>query len=69
MQVENKRENTNMTRSEARSYGVIIGKLTTSKDSRGEYILKEDGYIVAEGYYDSASEIKQDWIAMKVNAS
>ena len=53
-------------RAEARTNNITIGKLTTSKDSQGEYTLKEDGFIVAEGYYDSASEIKADYISEKI---
>ena len=55
-----------MTKIEAKKYGVEIGKLTTSRDSQGEYTLYEDGYVVAEGYYDSAAEIKRDYIEEKV---
>ena len=50
----------------AKEYGVEIGKLTTSKDSQGEYTLMEDGHIVAQGWYDYASEIKADYINEKI---
>ena len=35
-------------RIEAKENGIIIGKLKTSKDSQGEYTLKEDGLIYME---------------------
>ena len=53
-------------RKEAKEAGITIGKLTVTKDRQGEYQLKEDRYIVAEGYYDSASEIKADYIMEQV---
>ena len=56
-----------MTKTEAKRYGVQIGKLTSQKDSQGEYTLYEDGYVVAQGYYDSAAEIKADYIDRKVS--
>ena len=54
-------------RAEAKESGVEIGKLTTYKDRQGEYTLKEDGHIVAEGYFDSASDIKEDYINDQIN--
>jgi hypothetical protein len=56
-----------MNKTEAKQAGVIIGRLTTTRDSQGEYQLKEDGYIVSEGYYDTAAEIKADYIQDKVD--
>jgi len=49
-------------RKDARAAKVDIGKLTTEKDSQGEYTLYEDGSVVAEGFYDNASDIKEDYI-------
>ena len=49
-------------RQEARELGVKFGKFTSDKDSQGEYTLYEDGRVVAEGYFDTAAEIKADYI-------
>jgi len=49
-------------REAAKAAGVTFGKFTTSKDSQGEYTLYEDGRIVGEGYFESASDIKTDYI-------
>lgn len=58
-----------MTKSEAkRKYGVEFGKLTTSKDSVGEYTLYENGRVVAEGWFDSAAEIKAEYIGLQIGA-
>lgn len=54
-------------RAEAKEQGVDIGKLTTYKDRQGEYTLKEDGHIVSEGYFESANDIKEDYINDQIN--
>ena len=56
-------------RAEAKENGITIGNLTTSKDSQGEYTLKEDGRIVAEGFYDNANDIKEDYIREEISSS
>ena len=55
-----------MTKTEAKKYGVTIGKLTTHKDSQGEYTLYENGKGVAEGWYSDAAEMKAEYIEQKV---
>lgn len=55
-----------MNKTEAKRYGVEIGKLTTRKDSQGEYTLYEDGKVVAEGWYSDAAEMKAEYIEQKV---
>jgi len=55
-----------MTLSEAKKIatenGVYVGRLTSDKDSTGEYTIYNDGRIVAQGYGQNASEIKIDWL-------
>jgi hypothetical protein len=55
-----------MTLSEAKKRatenGVDVGRLTSDKDSTGEYTIYNDGRIVAQGYGQDASEIKIDWL-------
>jgi len=55
-----------MTLSEAKKIatenGVNVGRLTSDKDSTGEYTVYNDGQIVAQGYGQDASEIKIDWL-------
>jgi len=56
-----------MTKTEAKKYGVHIGRLTSQRDSQGEYTLYEDNVYVASGWYDSAAELKSDYIQRRVS--
>jgi|TARA_R110000803_G_scaffold106736_1_gene174823 hypothetical protein len=53
-----------MTLSEAKKIatenGNYIGRLTSDKDSQGEYTIYNDGAIIAQGYGANATEVKID---------
>lgn len=49
-------------RTEAKKYGAKFGKFTSDKSSFGEYTLYEDGKVVAEGFAETASEMKVSYI-------
>ena len=55
-----------MTLSEAKKIatenGVDVGRLTSDKDSTGEYTIYNNGRIVAQGYGQDAREVKIDWL-------
>ena len=53
-----------MTLSEAKEIaaenGNTIGRLTSDKDSTGEYTVYNDGAIIGQGYGANAAEVKID---------
>ena len=45
---------------EARNNGNYIGKITATKDRHGEYTICNEGRMIGEGYFDSATDAKID---------
>tara|TARA_R110000787_G_scaffold147882_4_gene261756 strand:+ start:517 stop:693 length:177 start_codon:yes stop_codon:yes gene_type:complete len=40
--------------------GNYVGKITATKDRQGEYTIYNEGRMIGEGYFDSATDAKID---------
>lgn len=49
-------------RSDLKRAGIPVGELHAERSQWGEYAVYEDGVLVGEGYAESASEIKADYL-------